>query len=91
MRSVSISNLKNHLSRYLRHVRSGEVVVVLDRERPVAEIRRIDAASSDRLGNLVARGIVRAGDPQALASYSPPVPASAGVLEALLDERRTSR
>jgi antitoxin (DNA-binding transcriptional repressor) of toxin-antitoxin stability system len=38
MRRVNIANLKNDLSRHLRHVRAGGDVVVLDRDTPVARI-----------------------------------------------------
>jgi prevent-host-death family protein len=34
--TVGVRDLKNSLSRWLRLVRSGEVVVILDRGRPVA-------------------------------------------------------
>jgi len=35
---VKISELKNNLSKYLRHVRRGHTVEVLDRDTPVARI-----------------------------------------------------
>lgn len=40
MRSTSVktAELKAHLSKYLRQVRKGQRVVVLDRDRPIAEI-----------------------------------------------------
>ena len=38
MKKAKIAELKNHLSRYLDHVRSGESVLVLDRDQPVARI-----------------------------------------------------
>ena len=38
MRTVNIGALKNSLSAELRHVRSGEEVLVMDRNRPVAKI-----------------------------------------------------
>jgi len=33
MKKVKIAELKNHLSRYLHHVRSGDSVLVLDRDQ----------------------------------------------------------
>jgi antitoxin (DNA-binding transcriptional repressor) of toxin-antitoxin stability system len=39
MRTVGLRELKNHLSRYIRDVRSGHAVVVTDRGRVVAELR----------------------------------------------------
>lgn len=38
MRQVRIAELKARLSEYLRAVRQGETIAVLDRETPVAEI-----------------------------------------------------
>ncbi|HVH25776.1 MAG TPA: type II toxin-antitoxin system prevent-host-death family antitoxin [Vicinamibacterales bacterium] len=38
MRQVRISELKARLSEYLRAVRRGETIAVLDRETPVAHI-----------------------------------------------------
>lgn len=38
---VSIRDLKNGLSGYVRRVRAGERVVVTDRGRPVAELRAL--------------------------------------------------
>jgi len=42
MKSVGIKDLKNHLSSYLESVRNGETIIVLDRNHPVAEIRKFD-------------------------------------------------
>ncbi|MBI4220922.1 MAG: type II toxin-antitoxin system prevent-host-death family antitoxin [Chloroflexi bacterium] len=38
MTKVRIAELKARLSKYLRTVRSGETITVLDRETPVAQI-----------------------------------------------------
>jgi prevent-host-death family protein len=38
MKQVRIAELKARLSEYLRFVRGGETIVVLDRETPVAHI-----------------------------------------------------
>ncbi|HXP89072.1 MAG TPA: type II toxin-antitoxin system prevent-host-death family antitoxin [Bryobacteraceae bacterium] len=38
MRQVRIAELKSRLSEYLRAVRRGETIAVLDRETPVAQI-----------------------------------------------------
>jgi len=38
MKRVRIAELKSHLSEYLRAVRGGETIAVLDRETPVAQI-----------------------------------------------------
>lgn len=38
MRQVRIAELKSHLSKYLRAVRGGQTIAVLDRETPIAQI-----------------------------------------------------
>jgi len=38
MRSVGIKELKNRLSEYLRHVETGEIVLVTERDHVVAEL-----------------------------------------------------
>ena len=46
---VGVRELKNRLSRYLKLVRQGEVIVVTDRQEVIAEIRQrtTDEDSSD--------------------------------------------
>lgn len=65
MTTVSVSELKAHLSRYLREVRRGGEVQVLDRGRPVARLTGIsDAASSpqeEHRERLIQAGILRPG------------------------------
>jgi antitoxin (DNA-binding transcriptional repressor) of toxin-antitoxin stability system len=61
MRTVRIGELKNHLSRYLRVVRSGTRVVVMDRDTPIAELRPITSerkAAASRRDDLIRRGIL---------------------------------
>jgi antitoxin (DNA-binding transcriptional repressor) of toxin-antitoxin stability system len=58
MKAAPISDLKNRLSFYLRLVRGGETVTVLDRGHAVAQITPIDSGS-DELDRLAAAGIVR--------------------------------
>lgn len=38
MKSVKITELKNHLSEHLRKVEAGAEIVVTDRDRPIARI-----------------------------------------------------
>lgn len=67
--TVGIRDLKNSLSRWLRLVRGGEVVIVLDRGEPVAVLSAVtDRGSSrtvaDHLGSLAARGLLSLGRPR---------------------------
>jgi prevent-host-death family protein len=95
MQTATISQLRNRLSAYLRKVRAGETVTVLDRDRPIARIEGIsgEAGVDERMQRLEARGLVRLPTaPLPLeALREPPPHAEASVLEALLEERREGR
>lgn len=41
MRSVGIKDLKNNLSNYLDFVRNGETIIVMDRNTPIAELKKL--------------------------------------------------
>jgi antitoxin (DNA-binding transcriptional repressor) of toxin-antitoxin stability system len=61
MRSVRVGELKNHLSRYLRVVRGGTRLVVMDRDTPVADLGPISATgkgAATRRDELIRRGVV---------------------------------
>ena len=51
---VGTKELKNRLSRYLRHVRAGEVVHVTDRGKVVAELRPVPSKVTDDTACLLA-------------------------------------
>jgi len=53
--------LKNRLSEYIRLVRSGEVVLVTDRDRVVAEIHPPSAGRAGRLADAMLADAVRKG------------------------------
>ncbi len=98
MVKANISELKNQLSSYLRKVRAGETVLVMDRGVPIARIERIETGADDaRLARLEAAGLVkRPAKPMSRAELlkflSEPLPKSRGsVLEALLEERKEGR
>jgi len=95
MKKANISDLKNRLSSYLRMVRSGETVLVMDRNRPIARIERVGGAPAgdERLARLEAAGLIRrpvAALPLELLAAEPPR-SRKSVLEALLEERSESR
>jgi prevent-host-death family protein len=60
MRSVNVAELKNRLSTYLTFAKAGEVVVIRDRNLPVAKLIPFlaDNASDEEL-SLVASGAMR--------------------------------
>jgi len=59
MEKANIAELKNNLSRYLRKVRAGETVLIMDRNRPIARIERVGGQVdwNERLARLVAAGL----------------------------------
>jgi len=95
MKQAKISEVKNNFSRYLALVRRGEVVRILDRDVPVAQIVPIAEASPGRrvgaeaLAEMERKGLIRRGtgqiDRDILNADPPGKPC--GVMEALLAER----
>jgi len=53
---VGVRDLRNHLSRYLARVRSGDEVVVTDRGRAIARV--VPVGAERVLDRLIAEGIV---------------------------------
>ena len=95
MERTNISNLKNRLSAYLKKVRAGETVLVLDRNRPIARIEGVNGpdGSDERLSRLEAAGLVRRATravPLKLLAEQPPR-SRESVLTALLEERSEGR
>lgn len=41
MKQVKIANFKSHLSSYLKEVKQGAQIIILDRENPIAKISPI--------------------------------------------------
>ena len=96
---VTISEVKNGMSAYLRRVKAGDSVLVMERRTPVARIvpvgidagggKQADSVDEDaKLARLERAGIVvRHGSGSPLDLLGPPLHSGAGVPEALLDER----
>jgi antitoxin (DNA-binding transcriptional repressor) of toxin-antitoxin stability system len=95
MEKVTISQLKDRLSAYLKKVRAGRSILIVDRDEPIARLERIEAGgpSDDRLARLERAGLLRRArrplDLDALRRESPRSRES--VLEALLKDRREGR
>jgi len=92
---ATISQLKNHLSAYLKKVRAGRSILIVDRDQPVARLERIagGGAADDRIGRLEKAGLLRRATARLEAGKLRPVAPKAqrSVLDALLDERREGR
>lgn len=98
MKAVGVRELKARLSRYLREVQAGEVILVTDRGRVVAELRAPGAVARpesdvDRaIRRLADTGALRIGEPHDPHAYrTSPVRARAGTARALLAEDREER
>jgi prevent-host-death family protein len=67
MKSVSVAELKSRLSAYLNEVRTGEEILVRDRQTPIARIvpvtRSAAADDDEKLHRLAEQGKVRTGEP----------------------------
>lgn len=95
MEKATISELKNHLSAYLKKVKAGQSILILDRDQPVARLERVEREQhpDDRLTRLERAGLIRrAKQPvpiRALKALAPK--GKGGVLQALIEERREGR
>jgi prevent-host-death family protein len=82
---VGVRELRNHLSRYLARVRSGDEVVVTDRGRAIARVVPIGAERV--LDRLIAEGIVTpARQPKRRAAT--PINTKGTVSDLVGDQRR---
>ncbi len=95
MQKATISELRKHLSAYLKKVRAGESVLILDRKRPVARLVSVagQGPAVNRLACLEGEGLVRRAlgpIPKELLEEPPPKPGKS-VLEALIEGRRSDR
>jgi prevent-host-death family protein len=93
MRAVGLRNLKNHLSEYVRIAASGEVVLVTDRERVVAELvppreGRAETATDALLADAVRKGWLT---PAIGSAGGPPPRRPTAPLRDLLDELAEDR
>jgi prevent-host-death family protein len=94
MKAVKIAELKNRLSHYLRLVRRGQAILVLDRDQPVARLEPIGGSPAiagddeDRLAALERAGILRRGKGGLTPDLFRPVRCRGDVVAALIEDRR---
>jgi prevent-host-death family protein len=86
MKQVRIAELKSHLSEYLRAVRGGQTIAVLDRETPVAHIVPI----RDRATLKISKG-PPGTPPPGRVPLPKPLKISIDVVDLLLEERQGHR
>jgi len=94
--SASVTELKANLSRYLRMVRRGSEVQILERGVPIARLVALQGIANDvdssRLKLLARAGLLRRGTGDlSWAADEPPVPAKRAALSRALDEDREDR
>ncbi len=89
MESVSVRELRQHLSRYLRRVAAGERLIVTERRRPVAVLAPLPE-EEDILEYLIGTGEATrpAGD---LLEITPLPPIESPSLSEVLEEMREDR
>jgi antitoxin (DNA-binding transcriptional repressor) of toxin-antitoxin stability system len=76
VKAVAVKELKNRLSSYLREVKEGEVVLVTDRGKVIAELRQPSTATppgahDQALQRLADAGLLDPGLPQDARAYRP--------------------
>lgn len=104
MIQANISEIKNRLSHYLRLVRGGEQVEILDRNTPLARMTHISQTDMEDSKTPWMKEVQRLGivKPPQKRGFSPELLAKenvvlgrekneVGTLKALLKERRTAR
>jgi antitoxin (DNA-binding transcriptional repressor) of toxin-antitoxin stability system len=96
MKAVAVKELKNNLSAYLREVSKGEVVLITDRGRVVAEMRRpsVESAAGTleaAMERLHAEGLLTPGLPQDAAAYRRTKVRMKTSSQSLLDAERGDR
>jgi len=92
MKQVSVTELKNQLSRYLRLVKRGEVIEILEHSVPVARLEGVQShpgRTDDHLERLRRDGIVLPAKQSARTDLvqEPPIECRADAAQAVVDER----
>jgi prevent-host-death family protein len=87
MDGVNIAQLKARLSEYLRRVRRGHAVTVLDRETPIA---RIVPYAADAASLVIRRPPPGSGKPSAVR-LPPPLNIDVDIVTLLMEERQPHR
>src|SRR5262249_10725984 len=95
LKAIPLAELKCSLSRWLRYVRGGRDVTVLERGRPVARLSPLSVAacSEEVLAGLVSSGLVREPVRELPAEFfeAEPVAAEESILAGYILERGKDR
>ena len=95
MEKATISEVKNHLSAYLRKVRAGTTVLILDRNQAVARLERVRGRSQpgSKISRLERAGLLKSSThpiPMQMLRSSAPRP-KRSVVKVLVEEREKGR
>lgn len=93
IKTVDIKALKNNLSAYLKEVQSGTLVLVTDRDRVIAELRRpsvetVQKEAVELKSEWISKGILTAAKKRKNVLPASPVTLPGGTSRRLLDEER---
>ncbi len=97
MKTVTVSQLKATLSRYLARVKAGEEVIVTGRGKPVAKIAPLhydEARVPAHLLELARAGLIRLGTgklPKGFWKIPRPADPTGAAVKGVLEERETGR
>lgn len=99
MKRAKIAEIRNHLSRYLKYVRRGGRVRIMDRDIAIAEVIPIsmkEAKNGGRLERLEREGVLRRGDSTKIPEdffipFQKDKLRDDRAIEAVLEERRRGR
>ncbi len=95
MEKATISEVKNHLSAYLRKVRAGTTVLIFDRNQAVARLERVQGRSQpgSKISRLERQGLLKSSTqavPMQMLRSSAPRP-KRSVVNVLIQEREEGR
>ena len=87
MNGVRVADLKNRLSEYLRKVRSGRSITVLDRDTPIARLQPYETEGA----SLKVRPPLPGAPKVSRVELPPPLSVRKDIVTLLLEERRGGR
>lgn len=95
MKDINVSELKAHLSRYLRMASRGAQILVRDRDEPIAELGPPRSGSPTWADNMARAGRLRSGTQKwsalRISKLDQPVDAQASLREVREDPREVRR
>ena len=86
---AGIREVKNRFSEYLRRVKQGEIVIITERNVPIARLAPIQETIQPQALNLVKEGLAswQGGKPCG-AALPPEVPGAASIAALVAEDRR---